>query len=654
ENLKSIIEEKYKTLGYSFTNAQISIKKNIGRNGDINYYYYVDISVNKRVKFNELLFVGNNYFSNKELRDFFFTEASEQAASNILDQKYFSSFSALLKEKYIKAGFLSATIDKPVTFYDYSTEKMSVTFRIREGSKTKVESFKILGIPFDQEKLLKNKLTNKIGLGFNPIAFQDDLKLINNYLKDSGYYFSKILNTKSLGIVEYNSDDTMVKINIEVEAGPKIYVDDIIIIGNQKTRKKLILREVKLEPGALVTSSKIEHAQANLLALGIFSSVQIKPVTQNSTKTDILVFVREKDFGLVEFSPGLRTDLGFKVGANINYKNLDGMNKRVSFNSVINRRFDLTDLAEERKDSKSLIEFDSSLNFLEDKIFNSEFDLRLSLSKSRKRFYAYDVDLQRAAYTVSYDFTRWFNISFRQQIESVSQFNAIQDSNHGHFQIGSFTPALKIDLRNRSINPTSGAEFTLSSEYATPLFFSQSGSGSTINYYKLVNRNKFYIPVTDHSVVAISTSYGIQENYANNRNDNNEVEGYIPPIRVFRLSGSDIIRGFEDTEMNYLADEGKDISEVEITNRAYMVNFKLEPRFYLSDTTVFGVFYDAGRVFVNDFEADELRSSVGLSFKLVTPVGTLDFDYGIKTLRKRDSNGNLENPGKLHVSIGFF
>jgi len=57
---------------------------------------------------------------------------------------------------------------------------------------------------------------------------------------------------------------------------------------------------------------------------------------------------------------------------------------------------------------------------------------------------------------------------------------------------------------------------------------------------------------------------------------------------------------------------------------------------------------------VDEFSTDDLRSSVGLSFKYVTPVGTLDFDYGIKLLRKKDSSGTLESPGRLHVSIGFF
>jgi outer membrane protein insertion porin family len=105
--------------------------------------------------------------------------------------------------------------------------------------------------------------------------------------------------------------------------------------------------------------------------------------------------------------------------------------------------------------------------------------------------------------------------------------------------------------------------------------------------------------------------------------------------------------------MNRLPNDN-DISEIRVDNRAYLANFKLEPRYFISDNLMAGVFYDAGRVFINRVDLGELNDSVGVTFKILTPVGTLDFDYGIKLLRKKDASGNLEDPGRFHVSIGFF
>ncbi|MGK0367709.1 MAG: outer membrane protein insertion porin family, partial [Thermoproteota archaeon] len=181
---------------------------------------------------------------------------------------------------------------------------------------------------------------------------------------------------------------------------------------------------------------------------------------------------------------------------------------------------------------------------------------------------------------------------------------------------------------------------SLSYEHSAPGL----GSDDEIEYYKFISRNYFYIPF-NKGAVAFYYSLGVQKNNSNTNS--------IPDIKVFRLSGNDVVRGFDFDEMNTLKN-GKSMADVTVEDTAYLSNFKIEPRFFINDTMALGIFYDAGRIFVNDFKPLDLRSSVGISFKYLTPVGSLDFDYGFKVLRKRKSNGILESPGRLHISIGFF
>ena len=172
-----------------------------------------------------------------------------------------------------------------------------------------------------------------------------------------------------------------------------------------------------------------------------------------------------------------------------------------------------------------------------------------------------------------------------------------------------------------------------------------------------MSRNRFYIPLK-FGTIAVSMVAGTQKNLATTevqRDGVTQTEGYIPNIKVFRLTGMDIVRGYTDEEINRVPGQAKDdISEIKIDDRAYLANFKIEPRYFINDALMAGVFYDAGRVFVNQVNLGQLRDSVGVSFKILTPVGTLDFDYGIKLLRERNKNGSLEDPGRFHVSIGFF
>jgi outer membrane protein insertion porin family len=647
---REVVKEKYETLG--FMNTKITVKKKMIKdpNNEAAILYEFSISENMRTRISQILVQGNNHFSSEDLIESFYSTATSQASQNYFDQKYYEQFVEYAREKYIAAGFVNIFIDKPVV--RITGDDTSILFRIKEGLRTNINRLDITGIAVSEKYEILELIQNKSKRHFDPIAFRFDLQNITKFLQSRGYYFASITNIQDKDLVKYAADSSEVDIKIDIDSGLKLYTNQIIIIGNVKTRKLLIKREVSIKSGDLLTNQKIEDSKTNLLGLGLFSSVQIKPVSDATSKTDVLIFVREKDFGLIELAPGVRSDLGFKMSAAINYNNIDGMNKRISFKGTVNKRFELGSLDSRRQEeSSSLVEYKTIANFAEDHIFHSDLDFTASLSKSRKRFYAFDADIQRLSLGITEDFTSWFSMGLRYQLEVISQFDATDDDHHGHYKIGSLTPSMSLDFRDRAINTSKGALFNFSCEFANPEFGSQENT--EINYYKLVNRNKFYIPISNKGVFAISTAYGIQENKSNEVVSGDGLGGKIPGIKVFRLTGPDIVRGYEDGEINRLI-TGEDISDINVTNRAYMINLKLEPRFYLSDTSMIGIFYDAGRVFVDEFDTSELRSSVGLSFKYLTPVGSLDFDYGIKLLREEDNDGRLDSPGRLHVSIGFF
>ncbi len=119
------------------------------------------------------------------------------------------------------------------------------------------------------------------------------------------------------------------------------------------------------------------------------------------------------------------------------------------------------------------------------------------------------------------------------------------------------------------------------------------------------------------------------------------------------MDGIDNVRGFGDDEINRLP-IGLDIGELRIQDTVTFINYKFEPRYYFSDLVALGVFFDAAGIYVNHFTPLDVRTAVGLSAKLVTPVGSLDFDYGVKLRRQRYASGQRESFGRFHLSIGSF
>ena len=659
--LKTAIEEHYNKKALLNAEVRVSIEKFQNSFRETVTLYRLFLNENEKTRLKAVNFQGYSFFNKSDLKEMFNNEAFELARIKYYDEDYFNYFADLLKSKYVEKGFVQAKVVGPIKTFTNDKLEVSIEYTIQEGQRAMVRNLVFEGLPLELEDKVTSKISNKVGTPFNPVSMAEDLKLVTSVMQEKGYYFADITNANEDGLVTYSKTGADVDLRYVIKSGPLVKLNRIIYLGNNKTRKKVFSKKILLGPGDIITPEKTRSYEANLSATGLFNSVTVTPIRHSSksnTATDLIVKVTEREFGLVELAPGYRTDLGLKLTGTISYLNIGGMNRAVTLRSQINYRLNDQTLDPTRREQKlRFLEHNTSLTYTQGDIFNTSIDSSVSGSYQRKRFYSFDADIVRASATLTRDLTRNFSTSARYQIENIVQSNATEERDNGSFQIGAITPSVTYDLRNSAVLPSNGAFFNLSTEFANPFFGSQKEADLTINYYKIVSRNRFYIPYK-YGTVAISMVAGGQTNLATDKvvsDGVSQTSGYIPNIKVFRLTGTDIIRGFNDEEANRVPGDAKDdISEVKIDDMAYLANFKLEPRYFINDTVIAGLFYDAGRVFVNRFDLSQLRDSVGVSFKIITPVGTLDFDYGIKLLRETNKDGSLESPGRFHVSIGFF
>lgn len=661
--ISQAIKEHYRKKALLKVEVDIEIEKYKNKSEEIVELYRITLREDNKTRFTKVSFFGNNFFSTKKLKRMFDREAFELASINYYDEEYFAYFQEYLKNQYIQKGYVQVQVFDPVKILNPDKSIAKIEYNIQEGQRAYVRKIEFEGLPQEFEDDVLEKLVNKVNEPFNPIKMPDDIKTAASFLQEQGYYYAEVTNA-SEDIVRYNKTGTDTFIKFKIDPGPLVKLNRILYLGNNKTRKKVLSKKILLEKGDVITPAKTRDIENAISATGLFNSVSVTPLRHNSknTTTDLLVRVQERDYGLLEIAPGFRTDLGLKLTGTITYQNIGGYNRSVTLRSQVNRRISQQTLDKARRDeTKNFIEHNTSLTYNQGDIFDTSIDGAASLSYQTRRFYQFDADILRLNGTLTRDFTKRFQGSVRYQYEDIHQYNGIESEDNilnGQFRIGSITPGVIWDLRNSTVNPQKGAYFNISSEFANPFFLSQKTSDLTVNYYKLMSRNRFYIPFKN-GTVAISVTGGVEENFEKGQkvvNGSEQTKGYIPPIKVFRLVGTDIIRGFTDSEMNRLPNgqSGLDISKARVDNKAYMALLKVEPRYMINDSLIGGVFYDAGRVFVNNLDLGELRDSVGVTFKILTPVGTLDFDYGIKLLRKKGPNGSLEDPGRFHVSIGFF
>lgn len=673
--LADFISDEYENAG--FYQTKVTFYQNQGLDVEkvknTNYHFVIDEGV--KISVQEVTYRGNSFFKVEEIKAIFQKNATSLAKGGFYDKKYYDEFSDILKKEYLSRGFVFIEVSKPRVVTDDENDSVAIEYGITEKQQVILKNISFPKVSGELAAKAKTALINKEGSPINIIELENDLRKMVVYFQNEGYYFATIANLNADTLLVYDKSYATVDLRPDIILDRKICYNEAIINGNVHTNSLVINREVELKPGELITPAKIENLRQKLSGLNLFSSLRITPYmmyeSEESTcpKTNLVIQVKEKDFGLIEVAPGYRTDLGAKLSTGVTYNNLNGMNRSVSLRLQGNRRFNLDGFDDRRKlEDKDLTEYSAKASFTEPYVFHNflktQLEFELSSTFQRIRFASFDADIFRLSPQFSKNFTRNFSGSVKYQFERIVQFDATNLKDNDNFSIGGITPSITWDLRDDAINPKKGVFFTLSSEWANSNFGSMKEKDLEVNFVKVISRNRFYYPLGDF-VIALSLAAGYQKNFAEeilkdsngnviiNANGLPKTRGYIPSIKVFRLDGYDEIRGYDESEINRLMD-GTEIDDVIVQKEAYFTALKFEPRYSLTDTVKLGVFFDAGRVFVNDFQPMKLRTSVGAGVKYVTPVGSLDLDYGFKLQRKTYANTSRDSVGRLHLSIGFF
>ena len=673
KRIRYSILDKYKSLGIYGTSVNMRSERAISVNNKVVMRnFFIKIKEGKKIVLKNFVVDGNQAVSLEEIIDFYYENATPLAMQGYFDKNYLTGFADILKREYLKKGFVFASISEPdIAFYQARNEA-DVIYNIDEQKQCILRKINLDGIDPELAEIIRKALTNKESKPLNILEIENDIKKSIDIVRKDGYFFAKIKNFSEKKFITYSPQGSSAEINIGFNLGKKGVYQNTSIKGNIYTDYGVIEREIDFKKNEIITLEKINTIRENLSSMGLFSQVKITPNIVNKSdseaemyEVELLIEVEEKNFGNAEFSLGYRTDIGVRLSAIVSHNNLWKRHHSFSTKGQINQRLDYNSLDFRRRtEKKNRLEGLGEINYVWP-YFVDSFGLNTRFGFERKRFFAFDADILRVAPQINKQVSSALSVSLGYQFERIHQFDATEEKDRDTFKIGSLTPTLTLDYRDHSIKPRKGAFFRLSWEFANPNFsFNRESENNSIDFSKLVSRNKFYFSYGNWTL-ALSLVVGAQWNWAKewlydeegnnilNSDGSWRTVGHIPSIKVFRLDGIDAVRGFSYEEINRTY-SGDDISELRIQNRAYFTNIKWEPRYYWGDSFVMGVFIDAGGLSIDHYQPLKLRYAAGLSLKILTLVGTLDFDYGVKFRRRRLALGEREKFGRFHLSIGHF
>ena len=304
-NIRRIIRVHFIDKGFMNTDINIVQKDDTARFNMVSLDVIVE--KNDRVKIEDIIFAGNENYSDKRLRKLLKDTKKKSInffkASKLIKKKFEDDKKKLI-EFYNENGFRDASILSD-SIIRVSDDRISLHIDMVEGNKYYFGDIIWVGNTVYPSEYLTHKLKIEKGEVFDQSILEKRLFMaedaVNSLYLNDGYLF-------------FNLDPTEVRVygdtidmEMRIYEGRQATINNIIIEGNTKTNEHVIRRELRTRPGDLFSKEAIIRTVRELAQLGHFDPEKISPdpiPNQADGTVDIRYNLTEKANDQLEISGG--------------------------------------------------------------------------------------------------------------------------------------------------------------------------------------------------------------------------------------------------------------------------------------------------------------------------------------------------------------
>lgn len=481
-------------------------------------------------------------------------------------------------------------------------------------------------------QLVSNPVVKNVEFSGNTVFTSDYLKSIMQIPKDSVLNF--VLVNQKLREIEdlyLKQGYMLVSIpNVQVSADGTLHIDisegiveDIVIVGNEKTKNYVITRELKLKKGKPFNKFLASRSMERLYNLGYFEDVNMKLLPGKTNEHDVIIEIDviEQKTGIVTVGAGY-SDADGTVGiielGDTNFRgtgdkvNLHwefggaggGKNYTLSYTrpwindngdslgaSIFNRIYEYDDydangdkVAEYDKRRKG---WNLTWGHVSDEYRTNYFNFESS-KESYDDHDGFETGEVMDKYLAKNNITDYHDSDW---------YKAIMD-NFG--TTNSFTFTHVFDNRDNYFNASKGRRISFAAQWGG------HGLGGDYDFYKFTAEGRFYKALGNGHILALRLMGGY-------------IDGDVSYGNLFDLGGSDTLRGYEDDQF-----KGKKMYAATLEYR-FPIAKKVQGVLFTDAGSTWGI--DEGKIpwYTDD---DSLNWSVGVGIRLQTPIGPIRLDYG--------------------------
>ena len=584
---------------------------------------YFNIDEGPVAKIQEINFIGNEAFSESTLRSEMQLRTggwlSWYSKDNLYSKQKLTADLETIRSYYLNRGYLEFIIESTQVSITPDKKGVYLTISIREGKMFTVKDVRLAGETLGKEAELMQLVVLKPGDTFSSARLTESTKAIAEILGSYGYAFASI-NPQP----DVRRELSEVDLTLVIDPGRRIYVRQVNISGNAKTRDVVIRREMRQFESSWFDSDKIDLSKKRLGRLGYFTDTDIstEDVPGSPDQVDVNVAVKEKPTGAVTLGAGFSTTEKLILSAGINQDNAFGTGTAVGLNFSMG------------KINQNLTLSNYDPYFTEDGISRYT---DLYYRSSKPLYYVGDSNYQIKSVgsniKLGVPYTEVDRIFFGTGIE-VFQINTTSNTPQPYLNYaesyGAAAPGYPATLntynvpltvgwsrdgRDSAMIPSTGSLEQLSLEVGTPV--------ANMTFYRLYGQYQKYHSISKGQILSFNGEVGYGQAYGNNP---------YPITKNYYVGGIGSVRGYSPGSLgpqyynvNTYQNQPTGGQSKIVVNGEY--TFPV-PGSGVDKTLRLFTFVDGGNAFGENMNL-VLNYSYGMGISWISPLGPLKFSYGI-------------------------
>jgi outer membrane protein insertion porin family len=547
---------------------------------------------------------------------------------------------------YKNQGYEDVKVDADVVDRE---PNVYVTFRIVEGAQTQVETLRIEGNTNIPQSALSPKkgLRLRPGQPFSPKALADDRSHIIAVYLDQGFLNAEF-DSK---VVRLSENPHRVDVTYTITERQQVQVDEVVLLGNKKTRPSLVKKTAIITPAAPLSQRALLAGESALHDLGVFDWESVdfrRPITQQ-TNEEVLIKLHEAGRNEITYGFGLQVA---RRGGNIpsgtiavpglppitsGAANFTAEEKTFVSprGSITFTRYNLRGLAESASASLLLSRLDQRAlaTYSQPSFRGSSWSSLVSASVERSTENpTFEARLAEGSWQfekpLNKDKTRRIQLRYRfgQTILSDLLIPGLVLPQDQRVRLSTLSATWIRDTRDKPLDSSRGFYQTLD------LGITPKALGSSVNFARFLGQTSYYKPLGP-TVWANRITLGLAKAFG---------DSDVPTSEAFFSGGETTLRGFPINgagpqrtvpACSNPADPSTCVNLLVPTGGRQLFIFNSELRFPLAIKKGLGaaVFYDGGNVYrainISHFLQD-YTSTIGVGLRYKTPVGPIRFDIG--------------------------